>query len=69
MLGCTQSEAMTQPPARGTGQPEEKPEGDATLTSAWEPRKGWADHKDQGTQQCSPETPLRNTGNRSPQRG
>jgi len=37
MLGCTQSEAMTQPPARGTGQPEEKPEGDATLTSAWDP--------------------------------
>jgi hypothetical protein len=25
-----------------------------------------ADHKDQGTQQCGPETPLRNTGNRSP---
>ena len=25
-----------------------------------------ADHKDQGPQQCAPETPLRNTGNRSP---
>lgn len=27
-----------------------------------------ADHKDQGPQQCDPETPLRNTGNRSPTR-
>ena len=67
MLRCTQSEAMTQPPARGTGQPEEKPAEMQPYKAHGTPDRE-ADHKDQGPQQCDPETPLRNTGNHSPTR-
>jgi len=69
MLECSPSEALTQPP---TEAPEARIEsgGDATVvgSKAHGTPDREADHKDQGTQQCSPETPLRNTGNRSPQR-
>ena len=55
-------------PATGSRhrKPEENPAEMQPYKAHGSPGQGWADHKDQGSQQCDPETPLRNTGNRSP---